>query len=558
MALIKLGYTAGLFVTNSRISPQAKREYLDNYPGLELEFIDGDSLVAAVVSDVLLQALWFDGASISQANAKLVFPLLIRRFPGDQPVRLSSENVAAALASLHSKHPKSRFALVVSRSDLREFELYRPPDPPNMSEGVMGISDIMELHVEHGAEVTMASKLPKVICECLLPPLQAADSVFTMRVGQPWLLPLRETDHTTRVVMNLDGLSVTMGPTETNKESVWFSCRTNDHWDGETDARTTQAEFIRLYSHELDCALSYEIICKASHETPNLLDAFHDVWKKAWRKSVFCLLPNWGEAWIHSAPEPDQYSDWHGTGKMLCGWFHHNLKGGMIVLGKSEEPGFFEPPPEQEEEARLNKLRDAINSIDEVQMLDADKARHMVAAIADDPFPSKDNSRFHTGELAEFLDEIVPSPINPSSRRFAVTIAWNNCDLSEGRVKDVIMEAVASTNLKSFERTEVEKLDRYVAATIDFNPSSLGLSSTPDLLELAHDAASSLITSIENSQLLGKEARRSTKQYWQSRYNVSLGTSWRDSSKVYAWRGQPNGDLTPMTTSEFFGGDIPD
>lgn len=283
MALIKLGYTAGLFVTNSRISPQAKREYLDNYPNLELEFIDGDSLVAAVVSDVLLQAVWFDGASISKANAKLVFPLLIRRFPGDKPVRLTSENAAAALASLHSKHPKCRFALVVSRSDLREFELYRPPDPPNMSEGMMGISDIIELHVEHGAEVAMASKLPKVICECLLPPLQATDSVFTLRVGQPWLLPLRETDHTARVVTNLDGLSVTMGPTETNKESAWFSCRTNHHWDAETDARATQADYIRLYSHELDCALSYEINCNTGNAPPNPLDAFDDVWKKSWR-----------------------------------------------------------------------------------------------------------------------------------------------------------------------------------------------------------------------------------------------------------------------------------
>src|SRR5690242_4004276 len=42
MALVKLGYKRGIFVTNAGLSPQAVREYLDNYPDLELRFIDGD------------------------------------------------------------------------------------------------------------------------------------------------------------------------------------------------------------------------------------------------------------------------------------------------------------------------------------------------------------------------------------------------------------------------------------------------------------------------------------------------------------------------------------
>lgn len=240
---------------------------------------------------------------------------------------------------------------------------------------------------------------------------------------------------------------------------------------------------------------------------------------------MFCLLPNWGKLWPHPVPEPDQFSDWHGTGKMLCGWFHRNLTGGVIVLGKSEEPGFFEHPPEQEEDTRLNDLRAFISSIDGVQMVDADKARHMVAAIADDPFPSRETTRFHTGELAYYLEELVPSPIDPSSRRFAVTIAWKNCTLSEARVEEVIIKAIATHGLKSFERAQVDKLDGYVAVTIKYNPTALGLSSTRDLLEQAHDAASSLITLIENPQLLGEEARRCTKEYWQSCYDVSLGKS---------------------------------
>jgi hypothetical protein len=34
LALMKFDCKSGLFITTGRISPQAKREYLDNYPGL--------------------------------------------------------------------------------------------------------------------------------------------------------------------------------------------------------------------------------------------------------------------------------------------------------------------------------------------------------------------------------------------------------------------------------------------------------------------------------------------------------------------------------------------
>lgn len=88
LALLKFGCKSGLFVTTGRISPQAKREYLDNYPDLELNFLDGVNLVDQVLSSPLLSAVWFDGRSIIQSRQSLQIPFIMRRVKDDQPIKI--------------------------------------------------------------------------------------------------------------------------------------------------------------------------------------------------------------------------------------------------------------------------------------------------------------------------------------------------------------------------------------------------------------------------------------------------------------------------------------
>ena len=77
-----------MFVTTGRISPQAKREYLDNYPNFELTFLDGVNLVDQVLSSPILSAVWFDGGSIIQSRHSLLIPFIMRKVIDDQPVRI--------------------------------------------------------------------------------------------------------------------------------------------------------------------------------------------------------------------------------------------------------------------------------------------------------------------------------------------------------------------------------------------------------------------------------------------------------------------------------------
>jgi hypothetical protein len=86
MALVKLGYERGVFVTNAGISPQAKREYLDSYPGLQLVFLDGDQVVRLVLQHRLLKALWFDGSDLRSMSTTVTLPMIIRDHETDGSV----------------------------------------------------------------------------------------------------------------------------------------------------------------------------------------------------------------------------------------------------------------------------------------------------------------------------------------------------------------------------------------------------------------------------------------------------------------------------------------
>lgn len=77
-ALLKFGASHGLIVTSGRISPQAKRECLNDYQQFDLDFLDGDALADEILRQVPLKAIWFDGAEFGRVSNCIRVPVLLR------------------------------------------------------------------------------------------------------------------------------------------------------------------------------------------------------------------------------------------------------------------------------------------------------------------------------------------------------------------------------------------------------------------------------------------------------------------------------------------------
>lgn len=139
MALIKFNYSKGLFITNAKISPQAKREYLDNYPNLQLSFIDGDELGLLVLESPLLRSIWFDGESICKREPSIRIPFLVREHVDDLPYVIKEHAGEDNLVVLEEKFkdvfPNLKIRILASRMDTDRFEPYKAPLPLTIEEG---------------------------------------------------------------------------------------------------------------------------------------------------------------------------------------------------------------------------------------------------------------------------------------------------------------------------------------------------------------------------------------------------------------------------------------
>jgi hypothetical protein len=88
LGMARYGYRRGLFITNARISPPAKRDCLNSYPTYSIDFIDGWELVKRVFANLVLKAIWYDGVSLDRVSYALVVPTVARDLNNDKPLPL--------------------------------------------------------------------------------------------------------------------------------------------------------------------------------------------------------------------------------------------------------------------------------------------------------------------------------------------------------------------------------------------------------------------------------------------------------------------------------------
>lgn len=86
VALAKFGAKHGYFATTGRLSPQASREYLDNFPDYKILFFAGMDLVDEVLSNMSLRAAWLEHSKIEWAGVTVLYPVLLRDAASDLPI----------------------------------------------------------------------------------------------------------------------------------------------------------------------------------------------------------------------------------------------------------------------------------------------------------------------------------------------------------------------------------------------------------------------------------------------------------------------------------------
>ena len=126
ISLNKFGYFNGIFATTGGVSPQSKREYLDNYKNFNLELLDADRIVNYTLSNHVLRTYWLDGESIVNATSEVVIPFTLRSMTSDMPL---IDEVKKILTNF-----RNSLSFEIAGGDQTLFYPYRPPQPSNKYE----------------------------------------------------------------------------------------------------------------------------------------------------------------------------------------------------------------------------------------------------------------------------------------------------------------------------------------------------------------------------------------------------------------------------------------
>ncbi len=534
MALIKFGVEQGLFVTDVRISPQAKREYLQDYPKLALEFVDRDELVAEIVANPVLRALWFDGGKLGSVNGRLTFPVIVRRHAGDRPLlplrhsslRKRIYDLVGAEATLRRLKVEAR----ESRSSRAPFEPYRPPRRSTMDEGFMSELVVTEIGFQGGVALHEIDALAEALAMAVAGAAAAEFDAVTVVVGAAYVTPLQGEHAGMRTTTNASRTAAVGIGTHVALEQDWFQPDGRGDWDATCDARVTESQWVRIYNRRIGVAAACEI-----STPPRPYDVhMRQLSRSIWEGSVFAILPKW-DAWKETdVPVPDEYVEWrYEPGRMICGWLHPLARGGFVAVPTDPGDEGSLPGLDFDEESALTEMRSLRERIFRlgVEFVDADRARHMVALVAADPLLRDDApTLFSTADVLAAFDGLA-SPIDPAARRGSLTMAWRCGEIDPGTV-----EATATSLAEGLSGTaEASQEDGFLVVELQIPTFPVGSSTSGWLEQVATQVDAAL-------RGLPKPA---TDAYWAATHEVQFGKNWYESNKVFVHEQGPEG-LKPV------------
>jgi hypothetical protein len=178
VALTKFGKKRGIIATTGKISPQLKREFTDNFPNLNLDWMDGSDIVDEVFSNPVLFRAWVSGNTVGHETIFIKIPFIIRRAVYDSPLELSNQTLRGGFTI------DGRDSI-----DISSLEFFRPPEAVHWSE-------LFGRHVRCAAVLSTSPPdlhdLESIHMQVLEELFSDKTDVLIVRFGIPYLVPTKD------------------------------------------------------------------------------------------------------------------------------------------------------------------------------------------------------------------------------------------------------------------------------------------------------------------------------------------------------------------------------
>lgn len=459
LGMLKLKYEHGLFVTNGRISPQAKRELLDNFPDYSLDFLDGLSLAREVSDSAVLSALWISNAKFDRVNVAISVPVILRDLDADRPITLG--RVPRLLDDIRSAIEAEMPTVTClidpdAHAHLLRFDPYRTPAFPNALEGTMTTMRTLELTFRGAVSLSAVPHLRDAIVRNIAAQVRRTGSDaptrnFALRLGTPQIVPLSGNRAGARYEVPIPCETFWSNESGTTSEAAmlrptrYFGDESDrlHSWVERSDARVSESSWVRLFHLDYDICVDCRVTTAPSVEHLVRNAATRVALADRWMRSLFALIPSDSEAPTQLPVASFATSVSNGR---LIGWLHPELEDGVLQIGDNSEPipSSLSPllrrlgistgaPPTAELAASIEAVLESAGHTG--GLLSPEQARAILMFHFGDPIPDTELVEFRTCDVLTGFHRI-PSPLVPACRQVRLEMVWRNESLTEQQRED--------------------------------------------------------------------------------------------------------------------------
>jgi Restriction endonuclease len=430
LAMVKAGCRNGLFITNSKISPQAKRECLNSYPGYEIKFLDGRDLANVILGNTVLKAIWCDGQSFDSVSYKIMIPLAARDLANDRPIMLLGKFESSKDLG-QQKVGQSNFNLLLQEGyfETSRFGAYRVPTIKTTREnggeeigcyqfiitGLILFKDLEEILIE---SLKLASS------EILVKTKEKALSAAIL-LGKPLISPLTGKFEGTGIDINTFApKTYILRNGNLIEEEDWWEPKT---WFLPRRPGSSQASWIAWYSPRTDVCLNLKFSSPPTLDARSVLEDQIDSRREQWKSSIFALVPSSlvRNLSVEGIPEPDSVLEWIGQTTFLI-WFHPQWHSNWLGRSVDSDDGASKIDlsfPGWLEANDRSKIQTWVD-FSKGEFVTPHRARYMYAAIqGDDVLSAVEAVEYDLHEL-HYGNWTIPTPILPDRITMNFKVCW--------------------------------------------------------------------------------------------------------------------------------------
>lgn len=426
IALTKFGTKKGLFATTARISPQAKREYIDNFPGFEMKFMDGINIVDAILSSPILCAVWIEGKSILLAKNSLILPFIIREIERDIPVQdlIIPPQILDNLNISFKHHHVSK----------EIFQPYRKPQKITYSECGASLIYCYEAVISSAFTINEVTEKLEVASQLIGHTInRLLNQTTVLRFGVPSLTKVverKDDKEKDRILLSFiypkSYVISQLGNLVSEKDWILVNTKRNE-WHFPENLSMAGASWAGWYSNQFDCMLMLQVSYPISDELSYYYQIEQDLKIRNLESSLYLtgtadICNNFLQS-LEPGQQPSIKVPYGIGGKMLA-WIHPKVLSGLGEIQHGDGKGEYIVDDEILTFQSTIEIVYKLAENHDINKVSFTQARHIAAIEGHELLPEVKYRSMESADLFHYFSNLA-SPANLEERKATFVWMWN-------------------------------------------------------------------------------------------------------------------------------------